>query len=395
MEYRISDLELEIIYRRIKENELDLQPNFQRGEVWSEKKKKKLIDTILRNWQVPPIHMLEKKNSTEEILDGQQRLATIRDFFDNKIQIDGFIEPHSSEIKKYHDFYFEQLPDSLKRDLRRYTIRAIRIYKYDPKEASELFFRLNQPSTLTSAEQRNSFIGITRDQVKDVVNYFEKICENEGFSPAELIGFSNSRMAYDDIFSKILYTLEIKTLNKKISSNDIAEKYRENIPFSIQSVENLKEVLLKFIEAGCKYNFGNGRLKYNKATFYSWLIYIYKNNYKLDITTLGNIIYEFELARNTIKSRLTAETNNFKLFNRYKHDVLQTLLFIFNQKSSMGSTDISSIIIRDIIINIFVGYMFSINIELVKDFEYLLEMNNKDVMMSLNSIRIHYNWGKM
>jgi uncharacterized protein with ParB-like and HNH nuclease domain len=79
-----SDPDIETIVGRIKSGELDLQPDFQRGEVWPDSKKRRLIDTILREWHVPPIHVVENSGSyTQEVLDGQQRLVS------RKIQIIG------------------------------------------------------------------------------------------------------------------------------------------------------------------------------------------------------------------------------------------------------------------------------------------------------------------
>ncbi len=60
---------------------------------------------------------------------------------------------------------------------------------------------------MTSAEQRNSYIGDTRNQIKELVNYFEELGADKN-----TIGFSNSRMAYDDIISKFCYMLEIGSI---------------------------------------------------------------------------------------------------------------------------------------------------------------------------------------
>ena len=54
-----SDPDVETIVGRIKNGDIDLQPEFQRGEVWSKLKKQRLIDSILRDWHVPPIHVIE------------------------------------------------------------------------------------------------------------------------------------------------------------------------------------------------------------------------------------------------------------------------------------------------------------------------------------------------
>jgi Protein of unknown function DUF262 len=93
-----SDPDVETIVSRIKSKDIDLQPEFQRGEVWSKPRKQRLIDSILRDWHVPPIHVIENATSKkQEVLDGQQRLASIRDFVDNQFAVDGRIEPVVTE----------------------------------------------------------------------------------------------------------------------------------------------------------------------------------------------------------------------------------------------------------------------------------------------------------
>lgn len=59
MKCSVTELEIETIYNRIKNNDIKLQPDFQRGEVWTDQRKKKLIDSILRGWKIPPIHVIE------------------------------------------------------------------------------------------------------------------------------------------------------------------------------------------------------------------------------------------------------------------------------------------------------------------------------------------------
>lgn len=54
----------------------DLQPELQRQEIWSPSKKKKLIDTILRGWSTWSSERID-------VLDGQRRLAAVRDFVQN------------------------------------------------------------------------------------------------------------------------------------------------------------------------------------------------------------------------------------------------------------------------------------------------------------------------
>ena len=197
-----TDVELETIVSRIKNEDINLQPNFQRGEVWSENKKKKLIDSILRGWKIPPIHVILGNNNIDEVLDGQQRLASIREFFNNNLRIDGNIQPIDEEILKLDGLLYEELPIEIQRKLRRYPITLIRLSDYKPEEPAELFYRLNQPATLTAAEQRNAYIGETRNQIKRLVEEFEDMGGTK-----ENVGFSNSRLAYYEIISKFAYMI--------------------------------------------------------------------------------------------------------------------------------------------------------------------------------------------
>src|SRR5438874_10803932 len=94
-----SDPDVETLVGRITSGDMDLQPDFQRGEVWGRSKKQRLIDSILRDWHVPPIHIIENPtNKKQEVLDGQQRLTAIRDFVSGSFRIDGHTEPADPRI---------------------------------------------------------------------------------------------------------------------------------------------------------------------------------------------------------------------------------------------------------------------------------------------------------
>src|SRR6266480_6564706 len=140
-----SDPDITTIVSRIENRDLDLQPAFQRGEVWSKVKKQRLIDTILRDWHVPPIHVIEVAESRkQEVLDGQQRLAAIRDFIRGDFSVDGKIEPIDKAIVKLDGLKYRDLPHEWRRRFDQFTIRVFRIVDYEQAEPGELFFRLNQ-----------------------------------------------------------------------------------------------------------------------------------------------------------------------------------------------------------------------------------------------------------
>ena len=150
------------------------------------------------------------ESGTLEVLDGQQRLTAIRDFIQNDFSIDGKIEPVDPKIEALSGFRYDQLPLTTRRAFDQYTLRVFRITDYEPEEPGELFYRLNQQITLTAGEQRNAIFGPAREQLKKFVSRFEHL-ENK----RETIGFSNSRLAYDDVFAKVLFLLSTSRLPKR------------------------------------------------------------------------------------------------------------------------------------------------------------------------------------
>ncbi|WP_339195953.1 DUF262 domain-containing protein [Solibacillus sp. FSL R5-0449] len=390
----VTELEIETIHGRIRKQDLNLSPNFQRGEVWSVAKKKKLIDSILRGWRIPPIHLIETEDYIDEVLDGQQRLAAIRDFVSDNFTIDGTIKPEDEKIVNLDGLKFSDLEPQMQRKFMKYSLTVIRLTDFSPEEPAELFFRLNQPATLTSAEQRNSYIGDTRNQIKNLVEYFESIGADKS-----TIGFSNSRMAYDDIISKFCYMLEKGSIKKKITSNNISEKYRNNEPFSEEIIISAKETLDFFIKSSQMghQKFIITKLNINKATLFSWLIFSYKNKDHLNKYQMAELIYSFEYAREVIKGKIKDIPFGYEkvagLLN--ENNYLNQLLLIFNQRASMGSTDATSIIYRDLILEIYLCKYFEESSMRTPLKEYINDLDKYNVGQFLESITYELNWGEL
>lgn len=388
MKCESTDLEIETLVNRIENGDMDLQPDFQRGEIWTISKKQKLIDSILRGWKIPPIHVVHNTQAIDEVLDGQQRLAAIRDFYTNKILINGQIEPKDPILKELDGQCYYNLSKEWQRRFRQYSIVIIRLTEYKPEEPAELFYRLNQPTALTSAEQRNAYIGITRDQVRKLSDYFVDLGASK-----ETIGFSNSRLAYDEIISKFCYAVEMHTLKRKITSNDISLQYRQATPFSQECVDIVRRTLEKFIESVIDWQ--DYKLGFNKATIFSWFIFI-RNNLDTEKKQLRNIIIGFEFCRSYVKGKnKKGNVCYVNLYNKLqkKTPFFEMMMTTFNQRASMGSTDALSIIYRDIIINLFQDIMLNNDSKLF-DFsmEKFLEVENLNVMLEM--IVSKYNWGE-
>mgnify|MGYP006144613589 FL=1 len=72
--------------------ELVLSPKYQRNKVWNLNAKSYLIDTILRGYPIPQIFIRQQidistRKTIREVIDGQQRIAAILEYFDNQFKI--------------------------------------------------------------------------------------------------------------------------------------------------------------------------------------------------------------------------------------------------------------------------------------------------------------------
>lgn len=77
-----SDWTTETIISQLRKGNINLDPTFQRREVWTKSRKSLLIESIVLNLPVPQIVLAERKDqpNTYIVLDGKQRLLTIRQF---------------------------------------------------------------------------------------------------------------------------------------------------------------------------------------------------------------------------------------------------------------------------------------------------------------------------
>jgi hypothetical protein len=82
---------------------MNLSPEYQRRLVWDRKKKSLLIESLLMNVPVPPVFLYEYELNRYEVMDGQQRLNTIIEFYDNRLTLSGLTTWTSLNGKIYNE----------------------------------------------------------------------------------------------------------------------------------------------------------------------------------------------------------------------------------------------------------------------------------------------------
>ena len=371
------------VYEDIKDGELDLRPNFQRGEVWTTKKKKLLIDSILREWYIPPIHTVSIGNGKAEVLDGQQRLSAIRDFLDNQFQIDGFIEPKDDDIVELHGKKFKDLPPDIQRKIERFGITIYEITDYNQGEPNELFYRLNQTIKLTSSEARNAIFGDVRDDMSSFVSYMDELDVDKN-----ILGFSNSRMAYNDLLSRVCLLLEKKSIRYQLSDANLTNRYRNDTSFDNEISIAIKNTIRIFGEFSSHIKDMEVSTNLTKASSLNWLYLIACMNIsgeEFDNNQIYNAFFNLESAKSHVKINEKIPYEILYFFD-IDEQCLRELLMIYIERSSSRVMSIGSIIIRDIIQN-FACFKAGINLSYLdkKDYDaldelsYLMKDKNLDV----------------
>lgn len=101
-------------------NWINLHPEYQRRLVWDRKKRSLFIESLLMNIPIPPIFLLEWEYSRYEVMDGQQRLSTIAEFYENRFKLSGLEKWPELNGRTYAD-----CPPIIQRGLDRRRISAV------------------------------------------------------------------------------------------------------------------------------------------------------------------------------------------------------------------------------------------------------------------------------
>lgn len=140
------------IVRMIEDNEIRLDPDYQRNYVWDNKKSSLLIESIILNVPIPVIYVSQEKDDTWSVIDGLQRLFSLKRFFEGKFKLNGLeilSELNKSDIKTLNTKALRMLKNGL--------LRVIMITHDSNEEIKyDVFMRLNTGSVhLTEQELRN------------------------------------------------------------------------------------------------------------------------------------------------------------------------------------------------------------------------------------------------
>jgi hypothetical protein len=125
-------------------------PEYQREKsLWRDEKKSMLIDTILKDIDIPKLYFNELRDKEIEVVDGQQRLWSIWEFLDGEY-------PYQLGSNKK---FFSELTAAQQRVIKEYTLQVTLFDEADEDYLRQLFVRLQLGLLLNTGEKLNAATG--------------------------------------------------------------------------------------------------------------------------------------------------------------------------------------------------------------------------------------------
>lgn len=153
--------------RMMEDKDIRLNPEYQRNYVWDNKKASMLIESIILNVPIPVIYVSQEEDDSWVVIDGLQRLNSLKRFFAGKFKLSGL--EILSDLNKCD---INSLNQKALRMLKNGLLRVIMITHDSNEEIKyDVFMRLNTGSVhLTEQELRNClYRGNLNKYLKDMV----------------------------------------------------------------------------------------------------------------------------------------------------------------------------------------------------------------------------------
>jgi len=189
---------ISLLMDRVKNREIDLTPGFQRkGGIWSTKAKSQLIESLLIRIPLPAFYMDGSDESKWLVVDGLQRLSTLKSFvIDKTLQLSGL----EFLGKECNGKTFDQLPRNLQRRILETQVTVFLIQENTPPEVKfNIFKRINTGGLpLSSQEIRHAL-----NQGK-ACTLLQDLSESEEFQTATHNGIRDDRMGDRECILRLL-----------------------------------------------------------------------------------------------------------------------------------------------------------------------------------------------
>jgi hypothetical protein len=238
-------------------NELFI-PDYQREMAWDDRRQSKFIESLLLGLPIPYIFVADVYDPDNdlgrlEIVDGTQRIRTLKRFIHNELQL------HQLEkLDQLNGFYFADLPLARQRRFKRTTLRMIQLTeKADEEVRRDMFERINTGSVeLNDMEKRKgispgAFLNLIEELAKS--HQFLKLCP---FSDASI----KRREPQEFVLRFFAYLNNYKNFKQRVNKflNQYLEKNNKE-GFDADKMKIEFYSMLDIVEKYLPYGFSKGK----------------------------------------------------------------------------------------------------------------------------------------
>ncbi|MDH6355836.1 hypothetical protein M2132_002186 [Dysgonomonas sp. PH5-45] len=220
MKIRIANWKVKTLNSKIEK--INPAPQYQRTSVWSETKKKLLIDSMLRGYDLPKFYLRATPNDPlyeYEVTDGQQRIRAITEFMsedrDEKYHLDStIINGVNTNNLDYANL------GELKDSFDNYELNIAIIDETTPEEIRSLFARLQMGAQLNQVELRHALASNIGSAIFSVVE------NHPFFANCKIPNIRFKHQDYLDHVMTIVYNLgktDVKAKNIEKLYKDLAD----------------------------------------------------------------------------------------------------------------------------------------------------------------------------
>ena len=222
---RTVNVLVEQLVSRIKHNEIDLTPEFQRLRgIWNSERKSRLIESLLLRIPIPVFYVAAKDNEDWFVVDGLQRMSTIDDYVNGRFALEKL-----QYLVSFSGLKHDALPRPMQRRISETQLIVNVIEPGTPPEVMfNIFLRINTGGmTLNGQEIRHALHrGPVREFLKD-------LSESDEFLRATNRSIKPVRMADRECILRFLAFYISPP--EKYSANDL-DSYLSNTMETINSM---------------------------------------------------------------------------------------------------------------------------------------------------------------
>lgn len=232
------------ILTKMRASEYFVDRSFQRRLVWTDKQKVRLIETVLMEYPMPEIYLWEQVPDAEtgqqkfSIVDGQQRLSTLKEFTSNEWSLKAaFLDPEHQGAA-YADKFWKDLSSDQRAAFFQYNINARRVPSaVSEEEIRKIFARLNETDrSLNPQEMRNATLN------GEFLTASLEVADSEEMKGLEIFSKENVRRMADVEFASQLLGYERKGIvnDTPTSMNDLYDEFSSEYPSAAEDSAKVK-----------------------------------------------------------------------------------------------------------------------------------------------------------